>query len=104
MQQFVFNEESIRELNRMMYTLYKFFSITLSECDKKPTAKWDTRHDIDIHLCPWNYFKFTNGANSICIHHHRDDTYSLECFGYVPRTLKPQKISYRINLQRKIFI
>lgn len=86
---FEVTEDDLRELNRMMYTLYKYFSLKVSSLEPKEVPKWDSAHDVDIHLRPWSYFRFAYGANSCVIHHLRDDTFTLECFGFVPKTLKP---------------
>lgn len=84
-----FSEDDVKELNRMMYTLYKFFSQKVEGMEPKTTPTWDLSHDINLRLRPWAYFVFTYGAVKISIHHLRNDKFTLEIFGYVPKTLKP---------------
>ena len=43
---FTFSEKTVRELNRMMFTLYKFFSETISGLESE-SDDWNNLREID---------------------------------------------------------
>lgn len=80
--------KALRELNRMMYTLYEFFSQSVSGFDNDKDS-WDSLTEIERKVLPHEFFVFKNNEVSITIHELRDKTYTLDCRGIVPVDLVP---------------
>lgn len=80
--------KALRELNRMMYTLYEFFSQSVSgfEDDKD---SWDSLTEIERKVLPHEFYVFKNNEVSITIHELRDKSFTLDCRGIVPVGLEP---------------
>lgn len=89
-----FSTDTIRELNRMMYTLYKFFSVSLSSCENVSNVPFTTADQIHLDTKPHDYYNFNFGSSSIRIHQIRTH-YTIECCGYVPSCLPMYKNSHK---------
>lgn len=82
--------EEIKQLNRYMYNIYKYFSEIVAGIESSESS-WNTRHEINKKIAPHEYFKFRYGDALIQIHLHHDNTYSLELQNYVLTTIPPHK-------------
>lgn len=79
--------DSFRELNRMMYTMYKFFNFALSEkaVDYRDFTPSDALH---LQLKPADYYHFESGSDSVKIHQIRTH-YTLKLCGFTTDLFKP---------------
>lgn len=98
---FEVSEESMKTMNRLMFSLYKYFSETVSGLESK-TREWDNRHEINRILSPHEYYVLAYGDKKIKLHQHRNGHYSLDCFNIVltkipPYNRRTRASEYRYN-------
>lgn len=86
---FTFSEKTVRELNRMMFTLYKFFSETISGLESE-SDDWNNLREIDYKNRSWLYYQYKQKDVSISIHKNRDDTFSLDCENIILTKVPPK--------------
>lgn len=91
MSKYAFDEDSIRELSRMISTLQKTFSSahkTLLECPKKRNSPPITSSfNLDYSISPQDYY-YIRWYHSYCyIFRHRSGSYSIVCENFTPRNL-----------------
>lgn len=88
---FKFSEDTIKELNRSMFNLYRFFSTLCSNAQhiEIDDDDWSTTSEIEFSLSPHSHYRFVYESASVFIHYHRDGSYSLDCRNIIPTTLKP---------------
>lgn len=86
---FEFDEKSVREINRMLFTLYKFFSEMVSGYESK-SDDWNTLREIDMKNREYQYYDFHKKDIRICIHLNRDKTFSLLCEGLILTKVPPK--------------
>lgn len=78
-----FPEEEFRELNRMIYNIFKYFSRISSNLtveDKRVQIPSDV---LRTELYPWQCYKFDYLDKHLLIHRFRNGHFSLECQGFV---------------------
>lgn len=84
------DRNTVRELNRMMYTLYKFFSTSLSSLSPEYDVPFNTADQIHFDSNPADFYVFTCESVSIRIHQVRTH-YCIECCGFVTTVLPPYR-------------
>ena len=89
MKEFTFTEDTIRELNRMMFTLYKFFSETVEGYESNSDS-WNSLREIDCRLREYAYYDFHKKDVRICLHLNRDKTLSLLCENLILTKIPPK--------------
>lgn len=94
-----FPVESVKEINRSMYSLYKFFSETVSKIDNPDFRKRTPQQEFDYHSRPWLSYVFQFKDMKLSIHKFRTGYYSLEALGFIITKIMPtHKYSqYRYN-------
>lgn len=88
----VFDKTTLKELNRMMYTLYKFFSYSLAQLPKKDYRAWKPEDSVHYQLKPHESYSLSLGVNSITIYKIRTH-YTLKLFGVKTSLFPPFKKS-----------
>lgn len=80
--------DSLRELNRMMYTMYKFFNYTLSASPKSDYREFTPEDAIHLQLKPSDYYNFECAECSVRIYQIRTH-YTLKMCGFTTARFKP---------------
>lgn len=80
--------DSLRELNRMMYTMYKFFNFALSNSPKHDYREFTPEDAIHLQLKPSDYFNFECGDCSIRLYQIRTH-FTLKMNGITTNRFKP---------------
>lgn len=78
-----FPEDEFRELNRMIYNVYKYFSrvsSNLGSDDKRVQIPSDV---LRTELYPWQCYKLDYLDKHVLIHRFRNGHFALECQGFV---------------------
>lgn len=80
--------DSLRELNRMMYTMYKFFNYTLANSPRKDYRDFTPEDSIHLQLKPSDYYNFECGDCSIRLYQIRTH-YTLKMCGITTKRFRP---------------
>lgn len=86
----VLERSTVSELNRLMYTLYKFFSVSLSTLSPEYDVPFNTADQIHLDSRPSDFYTFTCESSSIRIHQVRTH-WTIECCGFVTKILPPYR-------------
>ena len=90
MQSVVLDIDSLRELNRMMYTMYKFFNYSLSNSVNKDYREFTPEDAIHLQLKPADYYHFQVDSVSIRIYQIRTH-YTLKMCGITTDKYPPYR-------------
>lgn len=92
-----FPEEEFRELNRMIYNVFKYFSRVTSNLGTEDKRVQTPTEVLRTELYPWQCYKFDYLDKHLLIHRHRSGHFSLECQGFVLTKLKPYHDKRRVQ-------
>lgn len=81
--------EDVRELNRSIFTLYKYFSEVMSNVSAPDGRSRSPTEELAFISRPWLSYSFKSGSVTISIHRLRDGSFTLECLGIVLTHVKP---------------
>lgn len=90
MEQISLSRDTVLELNRMMYTLYKFFSVSLDSLAPDNDVPHLTADEIHLETAPHDFVNFQCGDSSVRVHQVRTH-YTLEICGFTTTLLKPYR-------------
>lgn len=88
-----FDYDTVRELNRMMYTTYKFFSMSLASMSEKPKVAFTVADQVHLQTQPHDFYSLQCGDVKISIHQIRTH-YTLESCGYYTSLFPAYKKNY----------
>lgn len=80
--------DTLRELNRQSYVLFRYFSTVLADVNKdspRPTYADEIVSSENPHLA----YKYSDGKVTISLRKGLDDHYHLECIGIILTKTKP---------------
>lgn len=97
---FPVSESDARNLSHLLYTANRFFDTLISGQDI-PSPVWSSRHEIASNDEPHKFYYLSVKEKRVAIHLHRDHTYSLEVYSFVPSKLNPRDIHR--GMYRKYF-
>lgn len=81
--------ESLKEIDRSLNTLSRFFAKIVSECETKDKRSYTPRENLLAETYPWKAYIFDYGESHVRIHRHRSGHFSVECLGFILTTVKP---------------
>lgn len=81
------SRDSVLELNRMMYRLYKFFSLQVASANPDSDVPFTTGDQIHLEAKPSDFYSLEIGSQKVCIHEFRSH-YCLELCGCTTSLLK----------------
>lgn len=82
--------DSLRELNRMMYTMYKFFNYALSASPKSDYRAFTPEDALHLQLKPADYYNFESGSDSVRLHQIKTH-YTLKLCGFTTKRFPPYR-------------
>lgn len=84
-----FSRDTVLELNRMMYKLYKFFSLEASALNPASDIPFTTGDQIHLDSKPSDFYSLEIGSVRVSIHEFRSH-YCLELLGCTTSFVKPR--------------
>lgn len=92
-----FPEEEFRELNRMIYNVFKYFSRISSNLSVEDKRVQIPSEVLRTELYPWQCYKFDYLDKHLLIHRFRNGHFSLECQGFVLTKIPAYHDSRRVK-------
>lgn len=80
--------DDLLELNRMMYTLYKYFNVVCEKTKSDSLVPFKTSDQIHLDVRPEDFYEFVCGSSSIRLHRVRTH-YTLHYCGFNTKVFKP---------------
>lgn len=82
-------ESTFRELNRQMYTLYRYFSVVSSDLLSEDKRVHTSSQTLEGEERPWTSFHFQDEICEICICRGRNKHFHLDCRGIILTEIPP---------------
>lgn len=103
MKKYVFDDSTVHELHRISKLLYNTFSSADRQVLESDFS-WTHKSEIDYSVCPEKYCDFRLGEYQVFIHKFRNGLFTLECYGFTPKNLKPFEVEkYNFDFYRNCF-
>ena len=84
--------EDLLELNRMMYTLFKYFTVLCEKTKESSLVPFRTSDQIHLDMHPEDFYEVIGGSSSVRLHRVRTH-YTLHYCGFNTKVFKPYRPS-----------
>lgn len=92
-----FPESEVKELNRQIFSLYRYFSNICSKLGSEDKRESVPSDSLRSEMYPWLCYKFEDKDVSVSIHRSRKGEFSLCCKGILVDKVVPSNLRSRRN-------